>query len=131
MTVVIILSLIGCTNTSDKDESINTNSEKAIITDEKAKVNSDDVIEVGQIEVVASGFSGADGVVVDYSGNIFVGNRKTNILSKITQDGKVSDFVEVPCKELLCMTIDKENNLYVAGKDKLFKIDPKGGATRS
>lgn len=126
LTVVIISSLIGCKNASVKENSIKTNSEKALITDANSKVNSDDVMEVGQIEVIASGFSGADGVVVDYSGNIFVGNRKTNILSKITQDGKVSDFVEVPCEELLCMTIDKDNNLYVAGKDKLFRIDQKG-----
>lgn len=126
MIMVITSFLIGCNNTSVEKDSTKIDNESTLIIEENSEANSEDVMEVGQIEVIASGFSGADGVVVDYSGNIYVGNRKTNILSKVTQDGEVSDFVEVPCEELLCMTIDKDNNLYVAGKDKLFKIDEKG-----
>ncbi|XMB66854.1 SMP-30/gluconolactonase/LRE family protein [Mycoplasmatota bacterium zrk1] len=123
-TIVIVLALIGCRNTSVEENSNTINIEENLI--ENPQEISDDTIEIGNIDVVASGISGADGIVVDYSGNIFVGSRNTNTIYKIDQAGNVTDFAKVPCEELLCMTIDKENSLYVAGKDKLVKIDKKG-----
>lgn len=74
----------------------------------------------------AKGFSGADGITIDYEGNMYVGNRNTNLISKVNKKGEAQDFVKLECSELLCMTADEDNNIYAAGTDKVFKINPGG-----
>ncbi len=92
---------------------------------------SDSVIEVEsqKVRVFATGFKGADGITIDYAGNMYVGNRKSNVISKVNKEGEVQDFVALQCSELLCMTADNENNIYAAGKDKVFKITSQGNVT--
>jgi sugar lactone lactonase YvrE len=82
--------------------------------------------DVPVISVFAKGFRGADGIAIDSAGNMYVGNRGNNSISKADINGNVQDFVKLDCEELLCMTADKDNNLYAAGRDKVFKIDPYG-----
>lgn len=118
--VFVIILLIISISYFLISNSINSDS-----TDNVKNVNNNEV-NVGDIEIVAEGFSGADGIVVDYNGNIFVGNRRNNVISIINKNGEVSDFVRLNCRELLCMTIDKDNNIYAAGKNKLFKINSDG-----
>lgn len=77
-------------------------------------------------KVFAVGFAGADGITIDYSGNMYVGNRRSNVISRVSPKGKVENFVELACEELLCMTVDQKNNIYAAGKDKVFRISPAG-----
>lgn len=121
---IIILLFILSTSYFLISNSINTNS-----TSNEKNTDNNNKVNVGDIEIIAEGFSGADGIVVDYNGNIFVGNRRNNVISIIDKNGKVNDFVKLNCIELLCMTIDKDNNIYAAGKDKLFKINSDGEVT--
>lgn len=84
---------------------------------------------VPRISVFAAGFRGADGIAIDAAGNMYVGNRRTNEISIVDQQGNVRMFVTLDCEELLCMTADEENNLYAAGMDKVFKVEPDGTAS--
>lgn len=43
--------------------------------------------------------------------------------------GEAGHFVTLPSTEALCMITDLENNLYVAGRDKLMKVTPEGAIT--
>lgn len=118
---IIILLIVLSISYFLISNSINTNS-----TSNVKNIDDNNKVNVGDIEIIAEGFSGADGIVVDYNRNIFVGNRHNNVISIIDKNGEVNDFVKLNCRELLCMTIDKNNNIYAAGKDKLFKISKDG-----
>lgn len=83
------------------------------------------------IEVFADGIDGADGIAMDNQGNMYVGSRSSNTIYKVDAKGKASEFMTLQCEELLCMTTDKDNNLYAAGKDKVFKIDTKGNISET
>jgi sugar lactone lactonase YvrE len=100
------------------------NNETSVIEKPVAKASAKPAVE----GAFASGFDGADGITIDYAGNMYVGNRKSNMVSRVSKEGKAEDFVKLDCMELLCMTVDKENNIYAAGKNKVFKISPKGEA---
>lgn len=128
--VIMTFSLASCTNpveNSNVHDTEKNNTQEVAQADDKEKDSTAE--EVEQMKVFAKGFSGADGIVVDYLGNVYVGNRNTNILSKVDKDGTVNDFVKLPCKELLCMTVDKNNNIYAAGQNKLFNITKDGEIT--
>lgn len=116
--------LVGCQQPSSDIDTKNSGDTANV--DVGVNISEQLAPSIGDVEIVAEGFSGADGVVVDYLGNIFVGNRWSNILSKVTPQGEVVYFVTLPCIELLCMTIDEQNNIYAAGKDKVFKISQQG-----
>jgi len=85
--------------------------------------------QIGDYSIFSDGFNGADGITFDHKGNMYVGNRYTNVISKVSREGEASDFVTVPCEELLLMTTDKLGNIYAAGGDKVFKITPLGVIT--
>jgi sugar lactone lactonase YvrE len=84
--------------------------------------------DIPETSVFAKGFKGADGIAIDSAGNMYVGNRGANTVSRVDTEGNVRDFAKLDCEELLCMTADKENNIYVAGRNKVFKINPDGNA---
>jgi sugar lactone lactonase YvrE len=83
-------------------------------------------LATGEAETFATGFRGSDGIAFDNLGHMYVGNRGDNTITVVQPGGKSQEFARLDCKQVLCMTTDKENNLLVAGKDKLFKISPKG-----
>lgn len=85
--------------------------------------------EAARAKVFATDFKGSDGITIDYAGNMYVGNRGTNTISRVTKEGTAEDFAKLECAELLCLTVDKENNVYAAGKDKVFKISLRGEVT--
>lgn len=65
-------------------------------------------------------------VVVDRSGNLFVGDVLENVIRKLTPSGDVSDFAVGIFTDLNAMAIDKDDNIYVADANKIRKITPQG-----
>ncbi|MCQ1530520.1 SMP-30/gluconolactonase/LRE family protein [Lutispora saccharofermentans] len=120
--LALCLLLPGCSHTKNPD--ISDGAEDLVQMPENTSIPAMET--TGEPEVFATGFDGADGIAMDDSGNMYVGNRKTNRIYKVSTKGEVMDFVSLDCQELLCMTTDEENNLYAAGRNKVFKINPQG-----
>ncbi|MDF2520725.1 MAG: hypothetical protein K0R84_1353 [Clostridia bacterium] len=113
-TMLVLLLISGCSGHASKAQETESLPAEA---------------EAAGAKVFATGFEGSDGITIDYAGNMYVGNRSANTISRVTKEGAAEDFVKLECAELLCLTVDKENNIYAAGKDKVFKISPRGEVT--
>ncbi len=73
-------------------------------------------------------FNGPDSLVEDSQGNIFVTENSGQTIRKITPAGVVTTFVGF-IQYPLGITIDSDNNLYVATQPSIRKITPSGTVT--
>lgn len=83
----------------------------------------------GNVSVFATGFVGASGNDFDSKGNLFQSNIAGQSISKITQDGTVTNFASGdPIVNTVGISIDDNDELYVADCDghKVLKIDKNG-----
>jgi sugar lactone lactonase YvrE len=82
----------------------------------------------GNLEVFASGLSGASGNDFDSEGNLFQSNIAGARISKISPNGMVSTFVTSGISGPVGIVIDEEDNLFVCNcsNNTIQKVTPEG-----
>ncbi len=78
---------------------------------------------IGYAEEFASGFLGLYDIIIDKNGSMLVTCAGDNSIQMITPDRQVSQYVKLDCKKLSGMCVDENNNLIVAGCDKVFRVN--------
>ena len=83
----------------------------------------------GQASIFASGFVGASGNTIGPDGNIYQSNIGGGKISKVTMDGTVSNYANVP--NPVGLVFDKQGNLYATscGGNAIYKITPNRSAS--
>lgn len=81
-------------------------------------------MESGQVLPVAQGISSPDGLAIDANGVMYVGSRSSNKIYHISPGGQMEVHAKLRCAGVIGMAVDSDGNLYVAGRDKVFKLTP-------
>lgn len=85
----------------------------------------------GELEVFATGFTGASGNDFDSQGNLFQSNINIGAIKKVTPSGTVSTFVQNGLIAPVGIAIDADDNLFVCNCEgaSISKISPSGVRT--
>ena len=87
------------------------------------------VIDGASAQVIANGFSAPSGLAFDRIGNLYVANFVTNVIDRISPDGRKSQFsTNVNLKGPIGLICDNDNNIYVANylAGTVTRINPAG-----
>jgi len=86
----------------------------------------------GQAGVFADGFRGASGNEFDSKGNLFQSNVSASVISRITPDGEMSEFVSEGISTPVGIVSDRDDNLYIAncGSNSIQRVTPAGESER-
>lgn len=83
-------------------------------------------LSLDQVTVAATGFKGAEGVVVDREGNLY-GGGTDGVIRKLAPDGKMTEFARTGGRPA-GMALDRHDNLFICdvGKAAVLKVTPSG-----
>lgn len=83
-------------------------------------------LSLDQVTVAATGFKGAEGVVVDREGNLY-GGGTDGVIRKLAPDGKMTEFARTGGRPA-GMALDRQGNLFICdvGKAAVLKVTPSG-----
>ncbi|NOT53683.1 MAG: SMP-30/gluconolactonase/LRE family protein [Deltaproteobacteria bacterium] len=86
-------------------------------------------LSLDQVTVAATGFKGAEGVVVDREGNLY-GGGTDGVIRKLSPDGKMTEFARTGGRPA-GMALDRQGNLFICdvGKAAVLKVTPSGAVS--
>ncbi len=86
-------------------------------------------LSLDQVTVAATGFKGAEGVVVDREGNLY-GGGTDGVIRKLAPDGKMTEFARTGGRPA-GMALDRQGNLFICdvGKAAVLKVTPSGAVS--